>query len=135
MSADTIIGLIMALAPVVGVDPSVALAVARVESSLDPQAIGQDGEIGLYQLMPQYVPGYTEKQLRDPVVNIYIGLRRLKESKDTCVHRKGINYLVCYNYGPTNAKRIKYPSKFPYVRKVKAQMELHKAHTCRGVQQ
>jgi soluble lytic murein transglycosylase-like protein len=36
-----------------GVDPSLALEVAREESSLNPNAVGAAGEIGLFQLMPE----------------------------------------------------------------------------------
>lgn len=121
MTTITIVSLILALAPVFDVDPKVALAVASVESALNPNAIGQAGEIGLFQIMPRigHKKGFSKAQLKDPVVNVYVGLEMLKEAKKNCIHKEGLNYLVCYNYGATNARKIKEPSKFPYVKKVK----------------
>lgn len=122
MNTETIIGLIMAMAPVMGVDGKVAVAVARVESNFNINAIGAAGEIGLFQVKPEYVKEYTKKQLSDPFVNIYVGLQKLKYAQDNCIHQKSIEYLVCYNYGEANAKKIKYPHKFPYVTKVRKEM-------------
>ena len=43
---------IQAAAPSYGVPPSLALAVAQKESSLNQSAVGSSGEIGVFQLMP-----------------------------------------------------------------------------------
>lgn len=124
MTTETIISLIMALAPIFDVEPKVAIAVAAVESRFQPNAIGEAGEIGLFQIMPFVAKkrGFTPKQLHDPIINTYLGLELIKEAKDKCPHKHGIEYLVCYNYGAKNAKKIKHPAKFPYVRKVKKEM-------------
>ena len=115
-----IISLILAMAPVFSIDPNIALAVAKVESNLDPKAIGSRGEVGLFQLMPQVIKqhGFTKKQAADPLNNIYLGLKMLKYAKDQCPHKGGLNSLVCYNVGLGKAKNIKNPSKFIYVKKV-----------------
>lgn len=124
MSITNIIILILTLAPSYGVDPKVALAVAEVESGYNANATGGAGEIGLFQIMPAiaHKRGYTRKQLLNPATNIRLGLTMIKEAQRDCVHKEGITYLVCYNYGIANAKRVKHPTKFPYVRKVKAKM-------------
>lgn len=122
MTSESIILLIMGLAPVFGVDPKVAVAVATAESSLNPAAHGEAGEIGLFQIMPNIAKkkGFTKKQLLDPVVNTYVGLQMLQDAKENCIHKKNLDYLVCYNYGAKNALKVKHPSKFPYVKRVRA---------------
>lgn len=120
MTTSTIVSLIMALAPVFGIDPKVAVTVAIVESSLNPKAMGQAGEIGLFQIMPDIVKrkGFTKRQMKDPMVNIYVGLQMLEDAKKHCSHKRGNTWLVCYNYGAKNALRVHHPSLWPYVKKV-----------------
>ena len=123
MTNEIITSLIIAMAPMVGVDGKVAVAVAMVESNLDVNVQdGKVGEVGLFQIRPEFIKEYTKKQLRDPIINIYIGLTMLKYAQDHCVHRKNLDWLVCYNAGSETAKRIKNPSKFPYVVNVKEKM-------------
>lgn len=125
MSVTHIIILIMSLAPHYGIDPKVALAVAEVESRYNAKAIGGAGEIGLFQIHPTVAKklGYTKKQLLRPATNIRVGLRMLRDAKATCIYRGGLTYLVCYNYGRANAKKIKHPNSFPYVRKVREKIQ------------
>ena len=108
------------MAPVFNVDPHIALAVASVESNLNPHAIGGHGEVGLFQVMPAQFKkrGYTRKQMEMPLNNIYVGLQMIAEARKSCIHKGAIHSLVCYNAGPTVAKKIKNPSKFAYVKKV-----------------
>lgn len=126
MTTSAIVYLISFYAAVGGVDPKVALAVAQHESNLNPKAIGSLGEIGLYQIRPQYVAGISKKQLANIVTNIKVGVRMLKEAKDVCGKKcKGLDYLTIYNCGRTAAKRIKNPSLFPYVLAVKKHMQMN----------
>lgn len=115
----------MALAPVFGVDPKVAVSVAIVESSMNPNAIGSAGEVGLFQIMPDIAKrkGFTKKQLLDPVINTYVGLEMLQEAQNKCVHKGYTRFLVCYNYGAKNAKKVKHPDAFPYVKKVNRELK------------
>jgi soluble lytic murein transglycosylase-like protein len=124
MSNEVIIALIISYAKMFGVDPNVAVSVAKVESKLNVNAVGSLGEIGLFQIRPEFQPKYTKKQLFKPETNIAVGVSQLAKYQDTCVHRDDINYLVCYNFGPSNAKKVKYPHMFPYVKKVRAEMKL-----------
>ena len=124
MTSALITSLIIAMAPVFNINPMIAVAVATVESDLNPKAIGGKGEVGLFQIMPQMYKryGYTRKQMEDPVNNIYLGLVMLQDAKRTCVHKGDLTFLVCYNAGPTIAKRIKNPQKFAYIRKIKSKL-------------
>lgn len=124
LTKAAIISLIVSYSNFLGFDPNVAVAVATVESGLNPVAMGTKGEVGLFQVMPQYVKGFDKEQLLHPRINIMVGIIKLKEEREKCLHQKNIEYLVCYNYGRTNAKRVRYPEVFPYVMKV--QKELNK---------
>ena len=120
MSKVLIVKLIMYYSAIYGFDGNTALAVAKTESGLNPNAIGLANEVGIFQLKPQYVTEYTRAELFDPVNNIKAGIKRLKETKRQCVHKQGNSYLVCYNMGTSAAKRIRHPNLFPYVKKVNA---------------
>ncbi len=54
-----------------GVDPNLALEVAITESSLNQNAVGAAGEIGVFQVRPQTAPGVN---LADLATNISIGV-------------------------------------------------------------
>jgi soluble lytic murein transglycosylase-like protein len=120
MNTASIISLIMYLAPAYGIDPYVATAVAYTESSMNPKAIGGKGEVGLFQIMPNLFKarGFTAAQMKVPMNNITVGLDMLREAKKNCIHKGALSSLVCYNVGARNAKKIKYPMKFKYVKSV-----------------
>jgi hypothetical protein len=99
-----------------GIDPALALAIATVESNLNPEAVGSLGEIGIFQLRPEFhsvVPGQVDH-------NIEVAVRYLADLKRRCAHY-GEAFFVCFNYG--TARRLKYPELFPYYRKVNAILE------------
>jgi hypothetical protein len=110
---DGVITIIAMEAITQGLDPAVAIAVARVESSLRPNARGKYGEVGLFQIMPQYATpaSYTvEGNVRD-------GVSTLIYWREHCPVKSGIDWVSCYNQG---ARHPKYPHLLPYVKKVKA---------------
>lgn len=113
----TIISLIISMSPYFNINSEVAIAVARQESSLNPKAIGPVGEVGLFQVRPEYSK-FTAEQLKNPVVNITEGLRILSEAKLRCKHKIERTWLNCYNLGITGGSRIKHPKLFPYYKKV-----------------
>lgn len=51
---STIATMIVTISVSMGFDPNVALSVAMTESRLNPDAIGGIGEVGLFQLRPEY---------------------------------------------------------------------------------
>lgn len=112
-----IISLIISAAPHFGIKPETAVAVARTESSLNPLAIGPVGEVGLFQVRPEYSK-FSVEELKNPVINITEGLRILSEAKKRCKHQAERAWLVCYNVGVAGGARIKYPKKFKYYIKV-----------------
>jgi hypothetical protein len=67
-----------------GLNPRLALAVAQVESGLNPTARSPRGAIGVFQIMPSLAReyGYSADELFDPDVSICLGIRILKEYMD-----------------------------------------------------
>lgn len=96
-----------------GVQPELALAIVQVESSFNPNAVGGLGEIGLFQLRPEF----HDVREGDVNHNITVAIKYLAELKQKCSHY-GDAYFVCFNYGPNRAK-LKHPRLFPYYQKVK----------------
>ena len=114
---DLIVQLIITYSLNFGIDPSISLAIAKTESNMNPNAIGSLGEVGLFQVRPEFSK-YTEKQLTNPATNIKEGLRILKNAQHGCNHQKDNTWVVCFNTGIHYAKRIKHPTLFPYYKKV-----------------
>lgn len=77
-----------------GFDPNIALAVAKTESSFRPAVVGKVGELGLYQIRPEF-SNLTRTELLDPAKNAREGIRQLKYWKTRC----GDRYLACFNGG------------------------------------
>lgn len=107
-----------------GVDPKIAISVAAVESNFNPSVIGITGDVGVFQLNPQSFPQYSVKQLQDSVLNIQLGIKYLAKVKKECKFKDELNWLVCWNYGMKNAKKVKHPSLFPYVKRVEFAMNV-----------
>jgi hypothetical protein len=120
-----IIKLIHTYALQYGMDPNICISVAAVESQFNPNVIGITGDVGVFQLNPKSFPQYTVKQLKDPKLNIQLGIKYLAKVKKECKYKEGLNWLVCWNYGPKNAKKVKHPGLFPYVKKVKTQLVMN----------
>jgi hypothetical protein len=106
---------IIATATEQGVDPQLALAVAKVESGFSQAAKGSSGEIGVMQLMPATAKslGVNPKSLDE---NIFGGVTYLKQMLDLTGGdvRKA---LVGYNGGPGLAK-MENPPNMGYADKV-----------------
>lgn len=78
-----------------GVPPSIALGVAQQESGFNPSAVGSAGELGTFQLMPQYFPGAA-----DPDQNVSLGVGYLAQ-----LYKQFGDWstaLAAYNWGPGN---------------------------------
>jgi len=130
MTKALIMSLICSYSQVFGVDPKLALSVARAESNYNPSVIGEQGEIGLFQVMPRNFPQFSIRELKNPYTNTMLGLQMISDAKESCPLRGGINYLICYNYGIKNAKNIKHPEKFPYILKISRFMKIIQQKSC-----
>lgn len=99
------------------VNPALALAVARTESSLNPDATSKAGAIGLMQLMPE-----TAQRLgvdpHNPVENIRGGVMELKRLL-TANHGDVAAALRGYNASPEAPRS----TTDPYVQKVLGQLD------------
>lgn len=122
MTKLMIIKLIQVYALQYGIDPQVAVSVAAVESQFRPSIIGITGDVGIFQLNPKSFPQYSVEQLKNPKLNIELGIKYLAKMKKECNHKEGINWLVCWNYGARNAKKVKHPELFPYTKKIAREM-------------
>lgn len=97
-----------------GIDGDLAVAVAQVESKMNPEAIGLLKEVGLFQLRPEY-----HNVKRGKVVqNIYVAIEYIKEIKEKFKDYPQDSYVVHYNLGP-HYRRLNYPLRFIYFTKVK----------------
>lgn len=98
-----------------GVPVQVAIAVGKVESSLRQSAIGPFGEVGVFQIRPEY----TKANIYDLKSNIKEGVRQLAYWMQHCPVKHNVAWVNCYNAGYRNPK---YPLLRPYVKKVMAKL-------------
>ena len=89
-----------------GVDPTIALELAVVESSLNQSAISSAGAVGIMQLMPASFPGVN---IQDAQTNIQTGISYIAQ----LLAQFGGDYqaaLAAYNWGPSRvvAAQAKY---------------------------
>lgn len=130
MTHAAIISLIIAYSQVFGLDPKLTLAVARVESNYNTKASGELAEVGLFQIRPELYPMFSKSDLQNPYTNTMIGLQMISTAKRDCPHQKGITFLICFNYGISNAKKVKHPELFPYIIKIKKAMKQIHDNSC-----
>lgn len=86
-------------------DPALALAVAEVESSFNPNAVGLHGEKGLFQLHPKFHSDFS----------IQAGIKTLQHWERHCPTKADKTFVLCHNRG---YRRAKQPKLAPYYRKV-----------------
>ena len=107
-----------------GIEPALALAIAKVESDFDANALSHAGAKGVMQIMPataEKVFGVSRYKLYDANINIVLGLRFIKQLLNTYNQRVDIA-LSHYNGG--SAVKDKYgrlrviPATKNYVHKV-----------------
>jgi len=105
--------LVVAEARRAGIDPGLALAVIRVESSGRPTAVSHAGAVGLMQLLPETAAAEAERlglpwtgpeSLHDPYLNVRVGIHYLARLIDRFGDLE--TALAAYNAGPTRIARF-----------------------------
>ena len=85
------------------VDPQIAFGLVRAESSFRNGATSRVGAVGLTQLMPRTArwmePGVSHRDLRNPDINLRIGLAYLRYLLDRYDGDLSLA-LLAYNRGP-----------------------------------
>jgi len=83
-----------------GMDPRLGLALVYRESKFDPNAVGTDGEIGLWQVLPSTgkLMKYSVKDLQNPSKNIDAGLQYLNQN--LIKFNDPVLAVAGYNAGP-----------------------------------
>lgn len=81
------------------VDPRLAMAVAKTESGLVPDAVSTAGAVGVMQLMPETAQALGVRNLKDPRENIDGGVRYLKQLLAT-FDGDVTKSVAAYNAGP-----------------------------------
>ena len=91
------------------IDPDVAFGMVRTESEFKNHATSHVGAVGLTQLMPNTArwlkPDVTVSELRNPEVNLKIGLKYLRELTDKYDGDTRLA-LLAYNRGPGTVDRV-----------------------------
>ena len=94
-----------------GFDPDLAVAIAIVESGLNPNAVGALGEIGVFQLRPEFHdvhPGNVRRNVETAIQYLIWLQTRCKDY--------GEAFFICFNHGPN--RRVRDPIRFSYYLRV-----------------
>ena len=94
-------------------DPKLLTAIAEVESKFNSHAVGDLGELGLFQLRPEFHPTVKEGDDRS---NIEAAAKYLAYVKDRCEPTYGDAWFVCFNHGQN--KRLLAPKVSTYYKRV-----------------
>lgn len=103
-SRQHIVRLLEKLAPAFGVDHRLALAIARVESNFNPEAISPRNAMGVMQLIPATAARFAVRDPLDPEQNLRGGLAYLRWLLAT-FDGDVVRVAAAYNAGEGNVMR------------------------------
>lgn len=105
-------------------EPSLLMAVIKVESNFDPYVVSRKGAQGLMQLMPETAHEVGVRNPFDPSESIFGGAMYLRKMLDTFDHLDLA--LAAYNAGPGAVRRFggipPYEETLNYVKRVRYYM-------------
>ena len=101
-----------------GIDTGLAFQIAKTESNMNPNAMSKTQDGGLYQLNSRVHRFHNESWRFHPTINMGIALKSLAELKEKCTHKSYNTYVLCYNMGTKGARKIKFPLKQTYYKKM-----------------
>jgi hypothetical protein len=113
---DQVKRLVVVEAERAGVPPALALALAKVSSDFQPLARSTSGAIGVLQIMPETARldlGLDPEELKDPRLNIEVGLDRLRRFHDHL--GDWALALAAYHAGLDDARRLRQLTSRPFV--------------------
>lgn len=96
-------------------DPAFVVSLIHVESSFRADIVSPAGAVGLMQLMPATASYVAKKykipyrgpaSLKDPMVNLTLGVRYLKELRDRYQGKGAYYHLAAYNMGPARLDEL-----------------------------
>jgi len=104
-SSDDVGKIIQFTANKYGVDAKLAMAVAKVESNLEPDVVSSAGAVGVMQLMPETAQELGVSNSKDPRQNIDGGIRYLKQLLTT-FNGDVTKAVAAYNAGPQAVQKF-----------------------------
>lgn len=130
-TVDETKAMIVAQAMEMGIDPALALSLAKVESNFRQEARSAAGAVGIYQLMPSTakklgVNPYTLEGNIKGGLKYYLMMYKMFGSKELA--------LAAYNAGPGNVKKFNavppYSETKRFVDKIIALQKIHQNDPC-----
>lgn len=103
VSTNSIANLVSDAAKKYGVDPKLALAIAKTESGFSPDAVSSAGAVGVMQLMPDTATAIGVRNIHNTQENVEGGVRYLRQMLDTFQGNK-VYAAAAYNAGPQAVK-------------------------------
>jgi soluble lytic murein transglycosylase-like protein len=100
-----------------GINPSLAMRMAKIESNMNPNAVSHTGDGGLFQLNDRAHKFHNPEWRYIPVTNTSKAMYVLGKLRNSCKHKDNNSFVLCYNLGRYGASKIKHPYKHPYYRK------------------
>ena len=101
-----------------GIDTSLAMKLAKIESNMNPDAVSRSNDRGIFQLNSRFYKFHNPKWIFNPNINAHLAMKTLQNLKKNCKHKLHNSYVICYNLGTSGAKKIKKATGQTYYKKI-----------------